>query len=86
MTMIENFRNFLMINGHYDSFCTNVMNQRHLSFDAATKCRSLREVIDASMTWHDCPEGSEYWSIINIQWQEAYDEGKVFTNRCKSIW
>lgn len=86
MTTAENFKNFLMTNGHYDKFCNNLANQKNLSFEQVCDRRSLREVVDAGLTWHDCPEGSEFWSNLSMQWQDACDNGIQFTNRCRSIW
>lgn len=85
----ENFRNFLIKNDAYEAFCRNVADQRGgICFSDVTGNGEygLHGVIDASLTWAETPEGSEYWSELNTDWNRACNNGTVFTQGYKSIW
>jgi hypothetical protein len=86
MTPTENFKNFLIVNGHYDKFCVNLRIQKDMSFDKIMQYATIRDAVDRSLSWADCKEPGNYWHDVNRAWMIACDEGTQFHNRCRSIW
>ena len=86
MTQIENFKNFLMIEGSYEKFCDNLMKQRGRTFENTVNSRDIITVIDDSFSWNDCPEVDGYWAKLNSKWRIACNNSTKFNNQCRSIW
>lgn len=87
MTHAENFRNFLMENGAYEGYCKALLNQTGISFNSAIVGRQqFNNIIDKSFTWDKTKEDQDYWSVLNVVWNNALAQGKQFTAGYKSIW
>jgi hypothetical protein len=61
------FREFLIENGAYEKYIKNFLSQ-HSSPHDYFKSHFGQNVIDNTLSWSSCPEGSSYWGDLNDKW------------------
>jgi hypothetical protein len=84
---IENFKNFLLDNNAYTKYCEHLHDQHNDTFENVLEYRkrNLHDVINSSLAWDQTGE-RQLWADLSDKWNRAFNEGKQFNHRCKSIW
>jgi len=88
MITAENFKKFLIITNNYNKYINNVVEQSGRSFTDITRIyrNEMHNIIDCSLNWASCPEGSMYWSNLNQHWKSTISNNVFKMSGCKSIW
>ena len=70
----DEFRQFLIDNGCYETFIKHCKDKFKKDFSLATKAAKGRSIIDLCLIWRNIPGGSQYWSDLNNKWNRKIDD------------
>lgn len=73
--MIEQFKDFLTKEGCLDKFITNTETLDYTqTLEELAETNNPADYVMDAFSWHDSPEGGEFWEDINAKWENIVDD------------